>query len=113
MGTGEALDLGLIDAHFALDRERFLSHIKTMAEEIATDPAFADRLRSKSRRLAGDLAAKPLAAYRAEELDIMHRNFYGFDSSYHVARYNFVHKIPKSRTPLFLAAHRRKSVTRR
>jgi putative two-component system hydrogenase maturation factor HypX/HoxX len=36
----------------------------------------------------------------------MRLNFYGFDPSYHVARYNFIHKIPKSRTPLTLARHR-------
>ena len=36
----------------------------------------------------------------------MKRNFYGFDPSYHVARYNFIRKIPKSRTPLTLAVHR-------
>ena len=29
----------------------------------------------------------------------MRLNFYGFDPSYHVARYNFIHKVPKSRTP--------------
>ena len=37
----------------------------------------------------------------------MRLNFYGFDSSYHVARYNFVYKVPKSRTPLTIASHRR------
>jgi len=36
----------------------------------------------------------------------MQRNFYGFDPSYHVARYNFIHHLPKSRTPLHLARHR-------
>ena len=36
----------------------------------------------------------------------MRLNFYGFDPSYHVARYNFIHKAPKSRTPLTLARHR-------
>jgi putative two-component system hydrogenase maturation factor HypX/HoxX len=36
----------------------------------------------------------------------MRLNFFGFDPSYHVARYNFIHKIPKSRTPLTLARHR-------
>ena len=36
----------------------------------------------------------------------MKLNFYGFDSSYHVARYNFVCKVPRSRTPLWLARHR-------
>ena len=50
--------------------------------------------------------AKPLARYREEELEQMKRNFYGFDPSYHVARYNFVYKVPKSRTPLTIANHR-------
>jgi hypothetical protein len=36
----------------------------------------------------------------------MRLNFYGFDPSYHVARYNFIHKIAKSRSPLTLARHR-------
>jgi putative two-component system hydrogenase maturation factor HypX/HoxX len=39
----------------------------------------------------------------------MKQNFYGFDPSYHVARYNFVYKICKSRTPLTIAKHRRTS----
>ena len=36
----------------------------------------------------------------------MKLNFYGFDSSYHVARHAFVTKVPRSRTPLWLAKHR-------
>ena len=36
----------------------------------------------------------------------MRRNFFGFDPSYHVARYHFVSKVPRSRTPLWLARHR-------
>ena len=39
----------------------------------------------------------------------MKLNFYGFDPSYHVARYNFVYKVPHSWTPLHLARHRRGS----
>jgi putative two-component system hydrogenase maturation factor HypX/HoxX len=38
----------------------------------------------------------------------MRRNFYGFDPSYHVARYNFVRRVPKSRTPISIARHRDK-----
>jgi putative two-component system hydrogenase maturation factor HypX/HoxX len=37
----------------------------------------------------------------------MKLNFYGFDSSYHVARQHFVAKVPHARTPLWLARHRR------
>jgi putative two-component system hydrogenase maturation factor HypX/HoxX len=53
-----------------------------------------------------DEAAKPLAAYRDEELAHMRRNFYGFDPSYHIARHHFVHKSPMSWTPRHLARHR-------
>jgi putative two-component system hydrogenase maturation factor HypX/HoxX len=49
---------------------------------------------------------KPLAAYRADELARMHRNFYGFDPSYHVARHHFVHRKPHAWTPRHLALHR-------
>lgn len=46
------------------------------------------------------------ADYRKEELSRMHRNFYGFDPSYHVARYHFVHKLAHAWTPRHLAIHR-------
>ena len=36
----------------------------------------------------------------------MRRNFYGFDPSYHVARFHFVLKSPQSWTPRHLAKHR-------
>jgi putative two-component system hydrogenase maturation factor HypX/HoxX len=64
------------------------------------------RLAAKIARRHADEHAKPLERYRAEELERMRLNFYGFDSSYHVARYNFVRKVPRSRTPLHLATHR-------
>ena len=57
--------------------------------------------------LLGDAATAPLAGYRAAEMERMRLNFYGFDASYHVARHHFVHKLPRSRTPLHLARHRR------
>ena len=49
---------------------------------------------------------KPLHKYREEELVKMKENFYGFDPSFHQARYNFVRHIPKSKTPLYIAIHR-------
>ncbi len=36
----------------------------------------------------------------------MKLNFYGFDPSYHVARYHFVYRLAKARTPHYLASHR-------
>lgn len=64
------------------------------------------RLAEKRERRRRDAAEKPLAAYRAEELAEMQRNFYGFDPSYHVARYHFVYKLPHAWTPRHLARHR-------
>ncbi|HTQ01273.1 MAG TPA: hydrogenase maturation protein, partial [Casimicrobiaceae bacterium] len=63
-------------------------------------------LAAKNARRAVEEARKPLDAYRDEELARMKLNFFGFDPSYHVARYNFVHKVARSRTPLYLAIHR-------
>lgn len=41
----------------------------------------------------------------------MKLNFFGFDPSYHIARYSFIRRIPKSRTPSCLAVHRSVSQT--
>jgi len=50
---------------------------------------------------------RELASYRAEELERMRLNFFGFDPSYHIARHRFVHHAPIAWTPLHLARHRR------
>ena len=80
--------------------------IAPLARTLAMGSNFDARLADKRHRREQDEAAKPLNAYRSEELARLRLNFYGFDSSYHVARYNFVRKVPKSRTPLTLARHR-------
>ena len=66
----------------------------------------AERIAAKQRARADDEARQPLAAYRDEELQQMHRNFYGFDPSYHVARHHFVTRKPHAWTPRHLATHR-------
>ena len=50
-----------------------------------------------------------LVTVQQSALQHMHRNFYGFDPSYHVARYHFVHRVPHAWTPLHLARHRRRT----
>lgn len=106
MGAREAVAIGLADRVVSADRVAFNASVQRDAARIATDPGLSRRLDEKAARRRADEAEKPLAMWRAEELARMRRNFYGFDPSYHVARYNFVHKIPKSRTPLTLARHR-------
>lgn len=107
MGTREARTLGLINEAFGGDVRGFVTTVKRRATHMARVPAFAARMESKSRRRAADEMQRPLQSYRDRELERMRLNFYGFDPSYHVARYNFVHKVPKSRTPLTIARHRR------
>jgi putative two-component system hydrogenase maturation factor HypX/HoxX len=106
IGAREAAAAGLIDCHFGATPESFRTEVAARALRLAADPAFLALLDEKNARRRADEAVKPLAAYRAGELDRMRLNFYGFDSSYHVARHHFVAKVPHSRTPLWLARHR-------
>jgi putative two-component system hydrogenase maturation factor HypX/HoxX len=108
MGSVEAVALGLADARFGASPRDFLHQVRIRAEALAAAPDWSERLAAKSRRRAVEEASKPLEAYRSEELARMHLNFYGFDPSYHVARYNFVRRVPKSRTPISIARHRDK-----
>ena len=106
MRVHEAAALGLIDAHFGTSPADFCAAIAERAQSLARAPEFTEELAAKNERRRRDELAKPLETYREEELERMRLNFYGFDSSYHVARYNFVHKVVRSRTPLHLATHR-------
>ncbi|MBI3447077.1 MAG: hydrogenase maturation protein [Magnetospirillum sp.] len=108
MGTEEAERLGLIESRFGASVPDFRRLVTEMAEALAADPGLEERLAAKRLTRAADEAEKPLERYRDEELAQMTLNFYGFDPSYHVARFNFIHKVPKSRTPLYLARHRSK-----
>jgi len=106
IGARQAAALGLIDEVRGGDLPAFSAHVTAAAEALANGAGYAARLARKNAARAADEAAKPLDAYRAEELERMKLNFYGFDPSYHVARYHFVFKVPKSRTPRYLARHR-------
>ena len=106
MTARESVALGFYDACLAGDQAAFLVDVARRAAELAAAPDFAGRLRDKQQRRTADEAAKPLAAWRAEELARMRRNFFGFDPSYHVARWHFVRKSPASWTPRHLARHR-------
>jgi putative two-component system hydrogenase maturation factor HypX/HoxX len=99
-----AVKLGFYDA--CLPGPGFTVDVARRAAELAGADDFAAQLAAKQAKRQADEAAKPLADYRAEELKEMRRNFYGFDPSYHVARYHFVSRTPHSWTPRHLARHR-------
>ena len=109
IGAAEARDIGLIDDCFALNPEDFAKEITRIAGALAANPDFPSLLQQKTQQRRSDERQKPLHNYRAEELRHMQLNFYGFDPSYHIARYHFVHKIPHGWTPRYLARHRRLS----
>ncbi len=104
MSAGEAVNKGFYDA--CLPAPGFTVDVARRAAEMAASADFSQQIAAKVAQRAADEAIKPLAAYRAEELAAMRRNFYGFDPSYHVARYHFVAKTPHSWTPRHLARHR-------
>ena len=106
LGAISANGLGLIDDCFGASVEEFTARVETLAQALADDPLYENYLAEKRERRARDEAIKPLAQYRAAELERMKLNFYGFDPSYHVARYNFVFRVPHSWTPRHLARHR-------
>ena len=106
IGAREAKRQGLIDDCFGADVSEFRAGVRKLARELAGQPDFERRLEDKRTQRSRDEQTKPLEAYRAEELERMKLNFYGFDPSYHVARYHFVHRVPHAWTPLHLARHR-------
>ena len=106
MGAAAARRIGLADAVLPNARAGFRAAVRDYAERLAADPAFDRLLADKRARRARDEAEKPLAAYRDEELKRMRLAFYGFDPSYHVARWRFITREPIARTPLHLARHR-------
>ncbi len=104
--AAEAARIGLIDGTRSGTADAFeAALIDEVAAETAA-PDFAARLAQKAQARAADEARHPLAAYRAAEIERMRLNFFGFDTSYHVARLNFIAGVAKSRTPLHLARHR-------
>lgn len=103
VGVEEANRLGLIDDIVIRDAlgsdglASFREQIERIARQAAAAPDFAAQLAAKAARRVRDEQEKPLAQYRAEELEHMKRNFWGEDRAYHEARRNFVLKRGHSR----------------
>ncbi|MFE3001699.1 hydrogenase maturation protein [Nocardia sp. NPDC059246] len=103
VGSCAAAALGLVDRVVAGDAAEFRAWVRREAAALAAaEPALTDRLIEKKQRRAADEAAKPLAAYRSEELDRMYRQFYGPGEPYHRLRRDFVTKICPTATPAHL-----------
>jgi putative two-component system hydrogenase maturation factor HypX/HoxX len=109
IGMKKAKAIGLIDEILSDDFAEFQDQVRQKAEALATSPSHDRLLQEKQGRRKRDERIKPLAAYRAAELQNMRLNFYGKfyggDVSYHEARHNFVYKIRPKETAAYLAKH--------
>lgn len=94
---------GLIDGVFGKTPQEFRERLKDWVKEFTCSMAWEKFIKEKRERKL----EKPLHLYREEELEKMKLNFYGFDTSYHIARYYFVKRVLPFRTPPYLALHRR------
>ncbi len=116
IGMKKAMAIGMIDEILPDDYTEFQQQLRGKAEALANSPDYETLLAQKRKRRASDDASKPLAAYRAAELQHMRMNFYGKfyggDISYHEARYNFVHKVRPKETAAYLAKHLRLDISR-
>ena len=86
--------LGLLDRVLPCAPGDFGREAARYAGLLASLPLGQARIAAKKEARERDEAAKPLAAYRAEELAVMRRNFFGPDEPYHALRSAFVRKQP-------------------
>jgi putative two-component system protein, hydrogenase maturation factor HypX/HoxX len=101
IGTSEAKKIGFVDDSFGGDAAEFERILRFRAAQLSKREDFWHLLREKHDRRIADEGAKPLAFYRAKELDRMRANFYGSDPAYHHARRQFVYKgRPPAKTEL-------------
>jgi putative two-component system protein, hydrogenase maturation factor HypX/HoxX len=111
IGTKKAKAIGYIDEILSDDYDEYRTQIRTKAEALALSPQYHEWLEEKQKIRQKDERVKPLAAYRAAELQKMKINFsgkfYGGEVNYHEARYNFVHKVRPKETASYLAKHLR------
>ncbi len=106
LGGEQARRMGIVDACFGTDMESFRNETKKRALKLSIMPDYGERLIAKAEVRQREESIKPLVQYREAELAEMRRNFYGFDPSYHYARYQFVHKVLHAWTPRHLCRHR-------
>jgi putative two-component system hydrogenase maturation factor HypX/HoxX len=107
ISSKKAHQIGLIDGVFGKTPEEFKNKLKKWLYNFLSSGDYEAFIKRKKEERVIDEIRKPLSAYREEELEKMKLNFYGFDTSYHIARYYFVKRMLPFRTPPYLALHRR------
>ena len=103
----QARDMGLIDDCFGKTPVEFRLILKDRILSFIKSNEFETFIKNKLKERKSPEFLEALKRIRKHELDNMKLSFYGFDTSYHIARYYFVHRKPHFRTPPYLAIHRR------
>ncbi len=93
IGARRAVSIGLIDAALGADLASFRGQTRRLAEGFVRHPSLESWLEGKRRWRERDERAKPLQAYRREEMARSYRSFFGADRSYHEARRRFTRKL--------------------
>jgi putative two-component system hydrogenase maturation factor HypX/HoxX len=93
VGTRRAVEIGLLDVTYGATLAEFRALTRERAQQLAHNRSLGRMLADKRDRRAGDEQAKPLSAYRAEEMAHSDASFFGPDRSYHEARRRFVLKL--------------------
>ncbi|MET7303954.1 hydrogenase maturation protein [Embleya sp. NPDC005575] len=87
--------LGLVDRVLPATPEEFGPEVARLARRMAAGSGAQARIAAKKSARERDEAAKPLSAYRAEELARMRRTFLDPNAPYHALRSAFVRKLPR------------------
>ena len=96
-GAREAKAIGFIDDCFGGTVAEFEDVLIDKAKQLARSANFWLLLREKHEKRLADERAKPLAAYRGEELKHMEVNFFGEDPGYHLARERLCTRAKRAR----------------
>ena len=103
-----AFEVGLIDGVFGKTPAEFRNILKRKLKEFVNSAEYERFIKEKIKERTSPEWKETIKKARERELERMKLNFYGFDTSYHIARYYFVYRKPHFRTPPYLAKHRRK-----
>jgi putative two-component system hydrogenase maturation factor HypX/HoxX len=96
VNVGEAVRIGLVDDALAGPPAAFEEAVLEYATTLATRADYPSLVESKRAVRAADEHRRPLAAYRAEELALMHRDIFDDRRGFAVLRHAFVTKRTRS-----------------
>lgn len=95
--------LGLVDRTVDCPPGQFADRATALAARLAGHPATTSRIAVKKARRELDEERRPLASYRAAELERMRQTFFDPQAPYHALRRAFVGKVRPDTTPAHLA----------